>query len=345
MVEEEVAVGAVGEDSGTLTETTILSHPEVVAVAGEDLVEVIQTMMMKAVVDLAAPEVVLVVDLNHPMKTEMMTTLGEVSEEGGVDLEGTGVALTQQETTIQDLVAEEVVEVLETEEVDSTQEVIMKTKTLVVALAAREAVEGLEVGVDLVLQMTMMKIQEGLVIEGVVAGALETEEVDLTLWIMITKTRILVALVAAEAVEGLETEEVALVLQTTMTMMMVIPKDSVAEEAVEVLVEAGEDLGPAAMMERRAQTHVVVSGLEEAALVDSNHPTMETRKDLAVVVLVDLEQRTTKTTGNPEVVAEVGVVEVAPAVVTMTTETLTQQNSVLSILNYVLHLIICSCRF
>lgn len=343
MVEEEVAVGAVGEDSGTLTETTILSHPEVVAVAGEDLVEVIQTMMMKAVVDLAAPEVVLVVDLNHPMKTEMMTTLGEVSEEGGVDLEGTGVALTQQETTIQDLVAEEVVEVLETEEVDSTQEVIMKTKTLVVALAAREAVEGLEVGVDLVLQMTMMKIQEGLVIEGVVAGALETEEVDLTLWIMITKTRILVALVATEAVEGLETEEVALVLQ--MTMMMVIPKDSVAEEAVEVLVEAGEDLGPAAMMERRAQTHVVVSGLEEAALVDSNHPTMETRKDLAVVVLVDLEQRTTKTTGNPEVVAEVGVVEVAPAVVTMTTETLTQQNSVLSILNYVLHLIICSCRF
>ena len=307
LVEEEVAVDAVGVDYRTLMETTILSHLEVAVVVVEDLVEVIQTMVTKAVVDLAAPEVDLVVDLNHPLKMEMITR--EVSEEEEVDLEGTGVALTLQETTIQDLVTEEVVEVLEAEEVDLIQGVIMKMKTPV-ALAAREAVEALEVDeADLVLQMTMMKILEDLVTEEVM-GALETEEVDLTLWIItIMKMKILGALVA--------------------------------EEAVEVSVEAGEDLVPVVTTERRAQAHVVVLAPDEAASVDSNHPTME-KKGLATkegVVLADLElPMMRKMTVSPEdvgeAVAEVDGDEAAPVVATMMMATLTPQNLVVSILNY-----------
>lgn len=147
LAEEEVAVAVVVVDSGTLMEMTILSHQEVAVVAVEDLVEVIRMVMMKAVVDLAAPEVVLVVDSNHSMKMGMMTPV-EASEGEEVDLEGTGVVLTLQVMTNQDLVTDEVVEVLETEEVDSTLWKIVKK--ILVALATREAEGGLDV-VDLVL--------------------------------------------------------------------------------------------------------------------------------------------------------------------------------------------------
>ena len=177
LAEEEVAVAEVVVDSGTLMEMTILSHQEVAVVAVEDLVEVIRMVMTKVVVHLAAPEVVLVVDSNHSMKMEMMT-LVEASEGEEVDLEGTGVVLTLQVMTNQDLVTDEVVEVLETEEVDSTLWKIVKK--ILVALATREAEGGLDV-VDLVLQMTMkMKILEDLATEGAVV-VLETGGVDLTL--------------------------------------------------------------------------------------------------------------------------------------------------------------------
>lgn len=177
LAEEEVAVAVVVVDSGTLMEMTILSHQEVAVVAVEDLVEVIRMVMMKAVVDLAAPEVVLVVDSNHSMKMGMMTPV-EASEGEEVDLEGTGVVLTLQVMTNQDLVTDEVVEVLETEEVDSTLWKIVKK--ILVALATREAEGGLDV-VDLVLQMTMkVKILEDLATEGAVV-VLETGGVDLTL--------------------------------------------------------------------------------------------------------------------------------------------------------------------
>ena len=177
LAEEEVAVAEVVVDSGTLMEMTILSHQEVAVVAVEDLVEVIRMVMTKVVVHLAAPEVVLVVDSNHSMKMEMMT-LVEASEGEEVDLEGTGVVLTLQVMTNQYLVTDEVVEVLETEEVDSTLWKIVKK--ILVALATREAEGGLDV-VDLVLQMTMkMKILEDLATEGAVV-VLETGGVDLTL--------------------------------------------------------------------------------------------------------------------------------------------------------------------
>lgn len=177
LAEEEVAVAEVVVDSGTLMEMTILSHQEVAVVAVEDLVEVIRMVMTKVVVHLAAPEVVLVVDSNHSMKMEMMT-LVEASEGEEVDLEGTGAVLTLQVMTNQDLVTDEVVEVLETEEVDSTLWKIVKK--ILVALATREAEGDLDV-VDLVLQMTMkVKILEDLATEGAVV-VLETGGVDLTL--------------------------------------------------------------------------------------------------------------------------------------------------------------------
>ena len=329
LAEEEVAVAEVVVDSGTLMEMTILSHQEVAVVAVEDLVEVIRMVMMKVVVDLAAPEVVLVVDSNHSMKMEMMT-LVEASEGEEVDLEGTGVVLTLQVMTNQDLVTDEVVEVLETEEVDSTLWKIVKK--ILVALATREAEGGLDV-VDLVLQMTMkMKILEDLATEGAVV-VLETGGVDLTLW-MVTMTimRILGALAAEEVEEDLEVEEEALALQMTM-MMMVVLKDLVTEEDVVVLVEAEEDLVPIAMTERRTQAHVVVLAPDEEGLVDLNHPMMEkTQKGLAAreaVVLVDLEQLM-KMMVNPEDVgeAEVAVDVVAPATVTLMMAISTLQNLV-----------------
>ena len=327
LAEEEVAVAAVVVDSGTPMEMMILSHQEVAVVAVEDLVEVIRMVMTKVVVDLAAPEVVLVVDSNHSMKMEMMT-LVEASEGEEVDLEGTGVVLTLQVMMNQDLVTEEVVEVLEIEEVDSTLWKIVKK--IMVALATREAEGGLDV-VDLVLQMTMkMKILEDLATEGAVV-VLETGGVDLTLW-MVTMMimRILGALAAEEVEEDLEVEEEALVLQ--MTMMMVIQKDLVTGEDVVVLVEAEEDLVPVAMTERRAQAHVVVLAPDEEDL-DLNHPMMEkTRKDLAAkeaAVLVGLEQLM-KMMVNPEDVgeAEVAVDVVAPATVILMMAISTLQNLV-----------------
>ena len=329
LAEEEVAVAAAVVDSGTPMEMTILSHQEVAVVAVEDLVEVIRMVMMKVVVDLAAPEVVLVVDSNHSMKMEMMT-LVEASEGEEVDLEGTGAVLTLQVMTNQDLVTDEVVEVLETEEVDSTLWKIVKK--ILVALATREAEGDLDV-VDLVLQMTMkVKILEDLATEGAVV-VLETGGVDLTLW-MVTMTimRILGALAAEEVEEDLEVEEEALALQMTM-MMMVVLKDLVTEEDVVVLVEAEEDLVPIAMTERRTQAHVVVLAPDEEGLVDLNHPMMEkTQKGLAAreaVVLVDLEQLM-KMMVNPEDVgeAEVAVDVVAPAAVTLMMAISTLQNLV-----------------
>ena len=329
LAEEEVAVAEVVADSGTLMEMTILSHQEVAVVAVEDLVEVIRMVMMKVVVDLAAPEVVLVVDSNHSMKMEMMT-LVEASEGEEVDLEGTEAVLTLQVMTNQDLVTDEVVEVLETEEVDSTLWKIVKK--ILVALATREAEGDLDM-VDLVLQMTMkVKILEDLATEGAVV-VLETGGVDLTLW-MVTMTimRILGALAAEEVEEDLEVEEEALALQMTM-MMMVVLKDLVTEEDVVVLVEAEEDLVPIAMTERRTQAHVVVLAPDEEGLVDLNHPMMEkTQKGLAAreaVVLVDLEQLM-KMMVNPEDVgeAEVAVDVVAPATVTLMMAISTLQNLV-----------------
>lgn len=329
LAEEEVAVAAAVVDSGTPMEMTILSHQEVAVVAVEDLVEVIRMVMMKVVVDLAAPEVVLVVDSNHSMKMEMMT-LVEASEGEEVDLEGTGAVLTLQVMTNQDLVTDEVVEVLETEEVDSTLWKIVKK--ILVALATREAEGDLDV-VDLVLQMTMkVKILEDLATEGAVV-VLETGGVDLTLW-MVTMTimRILGALAVEEVEEDLEVEEEALALQMTM-MMMVVLKDLVTEEDVVVLVEAEEDLVPIAMTERRTQAHMVVLAPDEEGLVDLNHPMMEkTQKGLAAreaVVLVDLEQLM-KMMVNPEDVgeAEVAVDVVAPATVTLMMAISTPQNLV-----------------
>ena len=145
--------------------------------------------------------------------------------------------------------------------------------------------------------------------------------------------RILVALAAEEVEEDLEVEEEALALQMTM-MMMVVPKDLVTEEDMVVLVEAEEDLVPVAMMERRAQAHVVVLAPDEEDLADLNRPMMEkTQKGLAAeeaVVLVDLEQLMMKMMVNPEDVgeAEVAVDVAAPATVTLMMAILTLQNLV-----------------
>ena len=134
------------------------------------------------------------------------------------------------------------------------------------------------------------------------------------------------ALAAEEVEEDLEVEEEALALQMTM-MMMVVPKDLVTEEAE-------EDLVPVAMMERRAQAHVVVLAPDEEDLADLNRPMMEkTQKGLAAeeaVVLVDLEQLMMKMMVNPEDVgeAEVAVDVVAPATVTLMMAILTLQNLV-----------------
>ena len=200
LVEEEVVAAEAEVDFVTLMETMIPIHHEVAVVAVEDLAEVIQKMMRVAVVALVALEVALVglnhpmkmetvslvdlveeEDLNHPMTTEMMV----VSEVGGVDLEGTEVALKM---TNQDLDSEEVVEGSAAEGVDSTLLMIMKMKTLAEALVVKEAVEGSAAGEEaLALQMTMMTMTPEDLVAGEVVEVSGEEGVDLAQVVMMER--------------------------------------------------------------------------------------------------------------------------------------------------------------
>ena len=205
LVEEEVVAAEAEVDFVTLMETMIPIHHEVAVVAVEDLAEVIQKMMRVAVVTLVALEVALVglnhpmkmetvslvdlveeEDLNHPMTTEMMVVV-VVSEVGGVDLEGTEVALKM---TNQDLDSEEVVEGSAAEGVDSTllMTMIMKMKTLAEALVVKEAVEGSAAGEEaLALQMTMMTMTPEDLVAGEVVEVSGEEEADLAQVVMMER--------------------------------------------------------------------------------------------------------------------------------------------------------------
>lgn len=297
-------------------ETIILVEEEDVVDEAEAVSVTLIMMTTKVVAASAALEVALVVDLNHPMKMEMMIQVVEVSEVEGVVLEGTGAALTLQEITNQDLVTEEVVEGLETGEVDLIM--IMKMKGNQVASAAEEVMEGLETdGEVLAHQMTMMKTLEVLVAEEVVVVEdLAAGGVDLIQWKTTKMMENPVALVAEGVVEGLETEEEVLVLQTIMTMKTL--EALVAEEVVVVLEGAGEDLALAVMMETTAQIQVVALAQDEEVLVDSNHPMMETLVSVASDQLMMMIRKMTVSHVD-EAAAEVGGdVVVSAVVVTMT---------------------------